>query len=228
VVDPEIPPLSADELACLPVFPLPKLVFFPGTNLPLHIFEQRYRDMIDDAMAGGTGGVMAVTMLRPSPQLDYAGPPPIELVAGAGRIVDHEPLPDGRHNIVLAGLARVRLEELPAEGKRYRRARATVLADELPPAGVSEADRLALFACASQVVSIIRQEHQEFDLGVGPTDPPSQLADTIADRFISDVRLRQELLETTDVGVRVRRVTDAVGELMAMLAGRGQRGGWVA
>jgi hypothetical protein len=220
------PPLSDEELAELPVFPLPKLVFFPGTNLPLHIFEQRYRDMVEDALSVGPA-VMAVTMLRSAPQADYVGPPPIELVAGAGRIVDHESLPDGRHNIVLSGVARVRLDELPMGDKRYRRARGTVLPDEVDPAGVPESDRLALFACASEIVRIIRREHPDFDLGVSPTDPPSRMADTIADRFISDVALRQRLLETTDVTQRIRVVTDAVGELMAMLSGRNQRGGWV-
>ena len=46
-------PLSAEELARLPVFPLPRVVFFPGTALPLHLFEPRYTEMIEDCLDSG-------------------------------------------------------------------------------------------------------------------------------------------------------------------------------
>ena len=47
----------------IPVFPLPEVVFFPGTVLPLHVFEPRYRRMVADCLAGD--GRLAVAMLRP-------------------------------------------------------------------------------------------------------------------------------------------------------------------
>lgn len=218
------PPLSDEELACLPVFPLPRLVFFPGTFLPLHLFEPRYRDMIEDCMSAGPG-CMAVTMLEPDAEgQQELEQPPMKAVCGAGRIVAHERLANGTHNIVLAGLHRVRLAEMPMGDTRYRRARATVL-DETGHAG--EGDRLALFSTASTVVSLVRREHPDFELGIEADTPSGRAADLMADRLVSEAEARQAILECLDVGVRVRRVTDAVASLLAILSARGDRSGLV-
>src|SRR5579862_8599675 len=97
-------------LAELPIFPLPRLVFFPNTMLPLHVFEPRYRKMLADCLE--THGAMAVVRMDPTTSRAGRGPDRIAKVAGTGIIVHHEQLPDGRSNLVLAGSARVALEEL--------------------------------------------------------------------------------------------------------------------
>ena len=84
---PIIEPLPDDELAALPVFPLPRVVFFPGTILPLHLFEPRYRAMMEDCVSSGPKA-MAVALLKPGWDDDYEGAPPIHEIAGAGRIVE--------------------------------------------------------------------------------------------------------------------------------------------
>jgi len=115
----------------LPLFPLPEVVFLPHTLLPLHVFEPRYRQLVLDVMAGD--GILGVPA--------WAGPagetglPPLLPICGVGRIVRHQSLPDGRSNIVLLGLGRVRLdEELPPD-RPYRRWRSTLLPDEIGPGG---------------------------------------------------------------------------------------------
>jgi len=208
-------PLTSAELATLPVFPLPRIVFFPGTVLPLHLFEPRYRRLIEDCMSVGPRA-MAVAQLAEGWEADYEGRPRIHPIAGAGRIVEHRRNPDGTHDILLAGTGRVRLHELPAGDLPYRRARAEALIDPLAP-DVPEADIRALFACASQVAGRIQHQHPEFSLGVAPVDPPGSIADTIADRLIADYHLRQEVLECVDVVARVGRVTEVVGELLARI-----------
>ena len=65
----------------VPVFPLPDVVFFPGTVLPLHIFEPRYRSMVRDAVAGE--GLIAMALLRPQWEQALTTHPPIHTVGGA-------------------------------------------------------------------------------------------------------------------------------------------------
>jgi Lon protease-like protein len=104
----------------IPLFPLPNVVLFPSMPLPLHIFEPRYRLMVEDSMAGNR--LIGMTLLRPGWEADYLGAPPIYSWGCAGAVEQCERLADGRYNIVLKGVARFRvLEEHP--GKPYRRAR---------------------------------------------------------------------------------------------------------
>jgi Lon protease-like protein len=108
----------------VPVFPLPETVFFPGALLPLHVFEPRYRAMVEDAVRGEN--LIAVATLLPGWESFAGDAPPWHPLATVGRLVRVEELDDGRKNIVLRGLERARLEE-EAGDLPYRRARATAL-----------------------------------------------------------------------------------------------------
>jgi Lon protease-like protein len=213
----ELPALTEEELAVTPVFPLPRVVFFPGSALPLHVFELRYRRMITDALTRGPR-IMAVARLLPGYEPDYDGRPPIATVAGVGRIAWHEELPDGRHNVVLVGMARCALDELPAVGLPYRRAKSTVLEDR----GAVGHDALTtLLGCASSVSTFVRRAHPDFDLGIDASDPEGQVLDTIADRLIADVDVRQAALEAIDLSGRARIVTQALTDLLGELGSDG-------
>src|SRR5256885_9707642 len=89
------------------LFPLPNLVLFPQVVQPLHVFEQRYRQMTADALAGDR--LIAMALLRPGWEADYDGRPAIHPVACLGRVVADQRLDDGRYNLLLRGLARVRV-----------------------------------------------------------------------------------------------------------------------
>ena len=108
-----------------PIFPLPNVVFFPDTRLPLHVFEPRYRAMTADALDGD--GLIGMVLLR-EPERAAELAPPVFDVGCVGRIVEAEPLADGRYNFVLEGLGRFRIlqEEPPAP---YRVARVAWLND---------------------------------------------------------------------------------------------------
>jgi uncharacterized protein len=103
----------------LPVFPLPNVVFFPKTYLPLHIFEPRYRQMVADATIGGQ--CIAMALLKEGWEPDYYGNPSIYPILCVGRIVSVQPLSDGRSNILLQGLERCDIQEEHFE-KPYREA----------------------------------------------------------------------------------------------------------
>lgn len=110
------------------LFPLPGLVFFPSAVQPLHIFEPRYRQMAADALAGDH--LITTVLLRPGWEDEYDDAPAVHPVACLGRIVMDQLLPDGRYNLVLRGVARVRIREEPPTDRRYRVANVDVLRDQ--------------------------------------------------------------------------------------------------
>lgn len=99
-------------LAALPIFPLPNVVLLPGMVLPLNVFEPRYLQLVDHALADGHH--IGVPLLRRHADATARGPA-IEPVFGLGKLVSHLRVPDGRRLIRLEGLGRVRqLAELPS------------------------------------------------------------------------------------------------------------------
>jgi Lon protease-like protein len=110
----------------LPIFPLPNVVLFPNVFLPLHIFESRYRDMVADALASDR--MIGVVLLRPGWERHYEGRPPVYPIACSGVITHVERLADGRYNIVLRGIERVRIVSEDRE-RSYRRAAVEPLRD---------------------------------------------------------------------------------------------------
>src|SRR6266478_2735958 len=93
----------------IPVFPLPDLVFFPKTYLPLHIFEPRYRQMVVDAKSGDQ--MIGMVLLKEGWEEDYYQNPAIFPVGCVGRLIKVEPLEDRRFNIVLHGLKKFTIKD---------------------------------------------------------------------------------------------------------------------
>ncbi len=110
----------------IPVFPLPNVVFFPRTFLPLHIFEPRYRQMVEDSILNDNLIVMA--LLKKGWEGQYHDHPNVHEIACVGKIQNVEKLEDGRYNILLYGLSRVKILKL-FQGKPYRMAQVKYLKD---------------------------------------------------------------------------------------------------
>ncbi|MEY4674298.1 MAG: hypothetical protein RL148_2082 [Planctomycetota bacterium] len=120
----------------VPMFPLQEVLLFPGQILPLHIFEPRYRQMVEDSLDGPGRIVMAT--IRPGMVAAAGSPPAVLPVAGIGEIVRHEKLPDGRFLVWLLGLQRVRIEEV-ASDRLYRKVRCVPF-EEVPVAAGESGD----------------------------------------------------------------------------------------
>ncbi len=208
--------LPLEWLSELAVFPLPRVVFFPGTFLPLHIFEPRYRALVRDCLAQGRPAI-AVTLLKPGYEVNYEGCPPMHDVCTVGRIERHEELPDGRFNLVLRGLHRVKLDELPPGDLSYRRARAELLDAKHGQERITRDAMTTLLSTASGVAALVRRTHPDFSLGVQPDDPPHHVADTLTDRLLAEPETRQELLQTLDPCERVKKLTGYVATLLGQL-----------
>lgn len=226
----------ADALEELPLFPLPEVVLFPRSILPLHVFEPRYRAMLKASLR--SHGALAIVQLPtdaapaaspkkavrgPAPSDDHA---PIARVAGAGLVIECEPLPDGRANILVQGIARVRLEELPFESP-FRRARATLL-DEERDVLVPDSDVAALFAAASSFANEVKRRDPHFsfrlpDLRSDQTSPGA-LADACAFHLVISAKARQAMLEDLDPRTRVLRVLEELSAQRLELHVPGDRG----
>jgi len=94
--------------ARIPVFPLPNVVLFPKTYLPLHVFEPRYQAMVSDAAMNGQ--CIGMALLKDGWEADYYGHPPVFSRGCVGRLASVQPLTDGRSNILLQGLERFEIE----------------------------------------------------------------------------------------------------------------------
>lgn len=175
----------------LSVFPLPGALLFPGMQLPLHIFEPRYRAMVSDAMARDR----RIGMIQPSTQGDT---PSLYEIGCVGRIAEVEALEDGRYNLVLEGVALFRIVRELDVTTPFRQVEA-----ELLP--VEEDETLSLGRRAS-----LEQEARRFaDLqgyavdweAVARLDDQS-LVNGIAQIAPFDVAAKQALLEATDIEER--------------------------
>ena len=113
------------------LFPLPNLVLFPHVMQPLHIFEPRYRALLEEALSGD--GLIAMAVLAPGWEANYDGRPALEPAACLCRIANWQKTPEGTYNVLLVGVRRIRLiEELPPD-KLFREARVEVLDDITSP-----------------------------------------------------------------------------------------------
>jgi len=196
----------------VPLFPLPNVVLFPKAVLPLHIFEERYKQMTADVLRSHRQVAMA--LLRPGWEKNYYGRPAIEPVVCVGAILSHERLPDGRYNFLLQGHTRARVVREVGEGP-YRQA-------ELEPLVETEGSELELADERRRLVDLFDRDAYAALPGGGQIRKllasavaTDVIADLLAFNVLSDdqVALKQSLLAETRVRARVSRTVDAVAAL---------------
>lgn len=205
----------------IPIFPLPTVVLFPSVFLPLHIFEPRYRQMVDAALA--TDRMIGMTLLRPGYEPDYEGTPAIYPVGCVGLVTHVERLPDGRFNIVLRGLDRFRVlgEEPPTPAVLYRRARIARLAEQdVDPQHVLKAERHRLEAVLAPLFTGTLAER-----GLPEAMPDADLINALAQYLELEPIEKQALLEHDGPLTRCRALVELL-EMKALvekgLGGAGQ------
>ena len=121
--------IAGSIIEALPIFPLPNVVLFPRTVLPLHVFEPRYLDMVSDIMEADR--LMGIVQLASGWEADYYGVPPICPVLGVGELVRQRAAEDGRINISIKGLSRACVRGEVAGDTPYRRVSVEIL-EEVP------------------------------------------------------------------------------------------------
>jgi Lon protease-like protein len=178
----------------VPIFPLAGAILFPRSQLPLHIFEDRYREMVRDALDGaGTIGMIQPLTLDPVN-------PPLYGVGCVGEIVGVEELDDGRYNIILHGANRFRMIEETDLETAYRNAEVDAGAfddDEPPPLSMTlraEVEREARRLGDAMRLSVDWAAVQRLD--------DEMLVNAIAQVAPFDVGAKQALLEAATLDDR--------------------------
>jgi Lon protease-like protein len=203
---------AGDDLAFLPeqfsgkarLFPLPNLVLFPHVIQPLHVFEPRYVEMLEDAIAGDR--LIAMALLEPGWEDDYDGRPAIARVACLGRVLTWQAQPDNRYNLLLLGLRRVRvLCELPPN-RPFREAEVEVLEDEYPAGATNRRGGLhqKLVAAFEKMLPSIQDAEELFNQLSVNTISLGTLTDVISYALDLDVHAKQLLLAEQDVDCRAK------------------------
>ena len=207
---------EVDAVRPIPIFPLPGVQLFPHALLPLHVFEPRYRELVRDAAIGDK--LIAPATLIPGYEPEYHGRPRVRPIVGVGRMIAHDPLPDGRSNVLLRGVGRARIvEELPPE-RSYRLVRVELLEDEPGNAAVLSTGQATLTMLVDRLARMLPSGGDTLrELLHEPRDAGA-LTDVIAAALLTDAGLRQELLETLDVERRLELVTAEVSALLTRFA----------
>ena len=199
--------------AVVPLFPLPNVVLFPRAVLPLHVFEDRYRRMTADVLAGDRR--MAMALLRPGWTGDPVGRPPLEPVVCVGTVVAHDRLADGRYNLLLRGDSRGRIGREVDTDRPYRSAEVEPVVEPTVLEIDVEDDRRrlrALFAPGGRLRDT--PAGGKFHELLASTVPTTDVADLIAFHLLDDIAAKQQLLAEPDPRRRVHQVAT----LLAMLA----------
>lgn len=177
----------------VPVFPLGGVFLFPHQVLPLHIFEERYRQMIGDLL-DGPGRLVMATPRRRIRATDEPGSDLLP-VAGLGEIVRHQKLPDGRYMIWVLGLGRVRIHEAPSD-RLYRR----VQCEPFEEIEVPEADVEALARELREAASARLQEPLPLPDGA----PPALLTDLLLQTLGATPAVMERAFAEPSVAQRAR------------------------
>jgi Lon protease-like protein len=208
----------------IPIFPLENVVLLPEGIVPLHIFEPRYRQMTEHALAGDRRiGMVAV---RPEGAHQMSGDPATYETGCAGFIAEHQRLADGRFQFLLRATHRFRiLRELPREdGRLYRVAEADPLDEETGDPRAAERSR-------DRVIDLLIQIARR-SLGSETGIDREQLASLELARFASSVAQavslptpeKQALLEADTLAERLERLAGALDFHLALLS-RNSAGG---
>ncbi len=183
-----------------PLFPLPDVVFFPKTLLPLHVYEPRYRALASEALEQDR--IICTALLKPGWESDYYGSPEVYPVGCVGKIVQHQKLPDGRYNITLDGIAKVRIES-SVQLTPYRLVRVSPVEDDATWArGENAAEE------AAELVRLFRQVHEGQAPPVllaemfGQNMTPESILNTVALHLNAEPELKEQLLEMDSLDLR--------------------------
>ena len=189
--------------AVLPVFPLTGSLLLPGNFMPLNIFEPRYRNMVEDVLAGG-GHIGMIQPLRPG--LDPLGigedDPRLYSVGCAGRLEEAERQDDGRFLIVLRGVVRFQVAEEVDPRRGYRQVRASYepYAEDLRGA----AGRIETAPLLAAVERFGRRRELEFDMDLLASLDGLRLINALAAALPFAPAEQQALLEAATLEDRHR------------------------
>ena len=189
------------------LFPLPNLVLFPGVVQALHIFEPRYRKMMQDLLAADHLVTLCLYE-NPEQQMETEDAPPIHSTVCVAKVIAHKELDDGRFNLLVMGVKRARIvRELPVE-QPYRMAEVDILDDKLPDGDadgsalrsklIENCELLDLFEKLAHQLDLKKVIESNIEIGL--------LIDLICFSADLDCSQRLAILKLPDVGQRLQQL----------------------
>lgn len=197
----------------IPVFPLPGIVLFPNSLLPLHIFEPRYRSMLEDVLAGDKQFIIL--------NADAAGPNAAEPRSGSigcvAEVIQIEKLKDGRSNILTVGRSRARLKEC-FRNKPYLCARVELIQDVEEPAD----DLSTLLTLKNNIAQLSRLTktvyNRDVDELLRSELSAEELSFLVAGLLVIDPFEQQRILEMDHTSQRIKFLEPKLSSVSKKLA----------
>lgn len=185
----------------IPVFPLPGSILLSRGQLPLNIFEPRYLNMIDDAMAGDR----LIGMIQP---IGPAGEkPPLTRVGCAGKITSFAETSDGRYLITLTGVSRFAVVNELQVKTPYRQVRADFSAYEADLASMQDLPDFDRDLFLEALRPYLAHRGLQVDWSVADVAPPEALINSLTMALPFDPREKQALLEAQTLTARAEALT---------------------
>ena len=193
----------------LPLFPLP-MVLFPGAPLPLHIFEPRYRQMLEDISA--TNSLFGLSYFDDADnEIPAAGH-----IGCAAEVTEIQPMPDGRSNILTVGIIRFRVERYVELEREYLTAQVSFFEDEPEDSEALRASAREVAATFTRIARSVRKINDErTNLPDISDTEPQRLSFLVAAAVELDMKTKQALLELRSTQERL----DRLREILALVVG---------
>ncbi|HVU92942.1 MAG TPA: LON peptidase substrate-binding domain-containing protein [Jatrophihabitans sp.] len=201
----------------IPLFPLSH-VLLPGMPLPLHVFEQRYRELLDDIASAPGGARFGVVALRSgteaaNPLTADAGPD-VEGIGTLAEILEVEAREDGTSDLLSVGSRRFRIDRLVPEGRPYLRAEVEFLDETDGPLTAEHAARAAELL---ELYDAMLMKLAGRATGAELPDDPTQLSYQVAARLPLPPAERQALLVAGTTAERLERLAALLRREIALL-----------
>lgn len=209
----------------MPLFPLDHVTLLPQQVLPLHVFEPRYRQMVEQALDGAGQIAMGIFEGRQWQQ-EYHGRPPIRPAVCIGQIVQHEKTLDGRYNVLLQGVCRARIvDELVPDGVRLYRSAV------LEPVGVEEVDDASLASVRQHLDQVLSEGPLTQMAAAEPVlqyvrndeIPTAAILEVVSFTLVTDNRTKYKLLAEGDAARRAAIIETAIDDLASLLRKAGHQ-----
>jgi Lon protease-like protein len=205
------------------LFPLPNLVLFPHVMQPLHIFEPRYRAMLEDALADDR--LITMALLAPGWERDYEGRPPLYPMGCLGRVTTYCRLADGTYNVLLLGLKRVRLLRELAPRSEFREARIEICDDAYPPGEppCGGALQRRLRKAILHILPSLHEVEEQLDQLLAGDVPLGLLTDVLSYTIDVELEKKHALLAEPNVCRRAEMLLQYFAATAGGYAGQGDR-----
>jgi uncharacterized protein len=185
------------------LFPLPNLVVFPHVMQPLHVFEPRYKSLLEEAL--DSDGLIAMAILAKGWEKNYDGRPPLRPAACLCKVATHHRTSEGTYNVLLLGVKRIEIvHELPPD-KPFREARVRLCHDDHSEetGAARSAQQKRLLDVFKQSLPKLAETSEGLDQLLGEHVPLGMLTDIVAYTLELGLDRKERLLAETNVDRRV-------------------------